>query len=96
MDEVARCFGPWTVVGFSDARTAKRALCRCGACEKISEISVEMLIAGEIPACGGCTPPRYSLSPAVQSRRFATDVAGLESWGAAKRHKGGVGAAVAR
>jgi hypothetical protein len=61
----------WIVLGADP--TGKRIVCRCEICSHTCQIGSEALEGGGV--CGGCIPPRYSLSPAVQSRRFATDVA---------------------
>jgi hypothetical protein len=87
-EEIAQRFGAWSLVRFSD-RTEKRALCKCDACGKIVELSVEALEGGAVPFCPGCLTPRFALSPANQSRSFARDLAKEAVWGAKQRHRRG-------
>lgn len=85
-DEEIRHFGgAWSLVRFSDP-TQKRALCKCDACGKIAELSVEALEAGAV-SCPGCLAPRFALSPASQQRSFAAELVQGEVRGARIRHR---------
>jgi hypothetical protein len=78
--------GNWLVLG-GDV-TGKRIECRCSQCQRVTVIGREALEGGAGVTCPGCSAPRYELSPAVQSRRFATDVAHEEVWRSRRRHRG--------
>ena len=86
-DEAPKRFNRWTVVGFTDARTAKVALCRCD-CGQISRVSYQTLTSGGHVECASCSPPR-NLSDRSERTSFAAEFASAESRGAWKRHKGG-------
>ena len=84
-DAVPKRFGSWTHIGFVDARTAKRALCRCD-CGALRELSVEALASGNAVPCSSCEPPRNLTDP--RSRTFAREVADMASRGARRRQFG--------
>ena len=85
-DAIPQRFGRWTVVGFADARTAKRALCRCD-CGAVREVSFEALTTGLSIACATGQPPR-NLSDSHGGERFAAGLAASEIRGAKRRHHG--------
>jgi hypothetical protein len=85
---VERRYGALVVIGYRDARTAKVAIVRCD-CGNIVERSVATLTAGDISNCGNCRAA--PAKPADRSDSFASNVAGMESWGAREKHFGGGG-----
>jgi hypothetical protein len=76
--------GNWLVLG-GDV-TGKRIECRCSQCQRVTVIGREALEGGAGVTCPRCSRP--SPAPDARADSFAASVAGLESWGARKRHRG--------
>jgi hypothetical protein len=76
--------GDWLEIGRDTL--GKRITCQCAICSHVCMIGGEALEAGGV-FCAGCASPR-SATPDARSDSFAANVAGLESWGARKRHRG--------
>ena len=78
--------GNWLVLG-GDV-TGKRIECRCSQCQRVTVIGREALEGGAGVTCPGCLNPRSAKPDAARADSFATGVAGMEVWGARKRHRG--------
>jgi hypothetical protein len=83
-NEIAQ-FGSWRIIGRDSV--GKRAMAHCATCGSTRELAVSALESAEPIACPGCTPPRYSLSPATQTRPRAPSIAELEIRSARRRHR---------
>jgi hypothetical protein len=85
-ESVPAQYGNWRLIGYADARLAKRAIVKCVHCLSVREINAEALLGGQIVPCVTCEPPARPSER--RGGEFASSVADTESRSARKRHRG--------
>ena len=86
-ESVPAQYGNWRLIGYADARLAKRAIVKCVHCLSVREINAEALLGGQIVPCVTCEPP--ARAAAERRGEFAASVAGEEVRGARAKHRRG-------